>query len=286
MNKLAIATAGLSMVFTMQVLAQEPKRSEDSDRKAETLTAEQAAQVKEILSKYDATALTAEKAKAIHEDFRKAGLRGGPAMNDTIKSAGFDPDKLRDLAPRPGDQKDNEPAVKEEKPAGGKPEASVSRPLSGFVLKSSEVADDGQLPKEFTGFGDSATLPLEWSGAPDKTKSYALIMHHITPDAKTKWYWILYNIPADTKKLPKNVKGVGTLGNNSVNGKTEYAPPHSKGTGAKTYILTLYALSAPVTVKVAPEQVNREVLLTAMSDLILASAELKVIYSRPEENKE
>ncbi|MCX5656357.1 MAG: metallophosphoesterase [Planctomycetota bacterium] len=33
-----------------------------------------------------------------------------------------------------------------------------------------------------------------------------------------------YDIPADTQHLPRNVNGVGTLGNNSTTGKTEYAP--------------------------------------------------------------
>lgn len=69
----------------------------------ETLTDAQKAQVKAILSKFDPNALTADKAKAIHEAFREAGLRGGPAMSETIQAAGFSPDKLRDLAPPPGD---------------------------------------------------------------------------------------------------------------------------------------------------------------------------------------
>ena len=55
--------------------------------------------------------------------------------------------------------------------------------------------------------------------------------------------------------------GIGTLGNNSVNHKTGYAPPHSKGPGPKTYILTVYALSAPVQISVPPSEVNRKVLL-------------------------
>ena len=148
-----------------------------------------------------------------------------------------------------------------------------------FVLRSPAVVDGGPLPKDFTGDGTSATLPLEWSGAPAGTKSYALIMHHIAPD-KTKWYWVLYNIPADVKSLPKNVKGGGTLGNNSVNGRAEYAPPHSRGPGTKTYIYTVYALSAPPKLTVPPAEVSRDVLLTAMKDLILGSAELRVSYAR------
>ena len=79
-----------------------PDRRGNGPGQAEALTDAQKAQVKAILSKFDPNALTAETAKAIHEAFREAGLRGGPAMADTLKAAGFDPDKLRDLAPPPG----------------------------------------------------------------------------------------------------------------------------------------------------------------------------------------
>jgi Raf kinase inhibitor-like YbhB/YbcL family protein len=154
------------------------------------------------------------------------------------------------------------------------------RDASSFILRSPEVVNGGTLPKEFTGDGDSATLPLEWKGAPAGTKSYALIMHHIDPEGRTKWYWILYEIPATVQSLPKNVKGVGTLGNNSINGRMEYAPPHSKGPGPKEYIFTVYALSAPPQLDVQPAQVNREILLAAMKDRILGSAELQVVYTR------
>ena len=153
-------------------------------------------------------------------------------------------------------------------------------PSSSFILRSPDVADGGQLPKEFTGDGASATLPLEWNGAPTGTMSYSLIMRHIDPQGKVKWYWILYNIPANVQSLPKNVKEVGILGNNSINGRTEYAPPHSKGPGPKTYIYTVYALSAPPRITVPPGEVNRDILLSAMKDYILGTAELKVIYTR------
>jgi Raf kinase inhibitor-like YbhB/YbcL family protein len=151
---------------------------------------------------------------------------------------------------------------------------------TSLVLRSPEVADGGQLPKEYTGDGSGATLPLEWSGAPTGTRSLAVIMHHIDPEGIAKWYWVLYNISPDTRSLPKNVTGVGTLGNNSINGRVGYAPPHSKGPGAKTYIYTLYALSEPVKLDVEPSAVSRDVLLAAIKGHILASAQLEVVYSR------
>ena len=153
---------------------------------------------------------------------------------------------------------------------------------TAFTLQSSAFTNGGRLPQEFTGDGAAATPPLEWSAPPAGTKCYALIMHHIDPEGKTKWYWTLYNIPADVSALPRNVQGIGTLGNNSVNGRIGYAPPHSKGPGDKTYVLTLYALSAPLQPAVTPAQVTREVLLAAMKGRVLASSELPVVYARGE----
>jgi len=120
------------------------------------------------------------------------------------------------------------------------------------------VEDGGTLPKEFTGDGESATPPL--SGAEHRPGPRASRSSCTTWHRSDQVVLILYNIPADVKSLPKNVKGVGTLGNNSVNERTEYAPPHSKDR-AKTYILTVYALSASPQITVSPERVNRDVLL-------------------------
>jgi hypothetical protein len=81
-------------------VAQEPSRT----REQAALTQAQVAQVKGILSHYDPKTLTAADARAIHEAFREAGLRGGPAMREAIEAAGFDFDRLRELAPPPDRQ--------------------------------------------------------------------------------------------------------------------------------------------------------------------------------------
>ncbi len=177
--------------------------------------------------------------------------------------------------PERGDRRPDGP------PPRGPGETVVREIRTGFVLSSPAVAKDGLLPMDYTGDGSGATPPLAWSGAPQGTKSFALIVHHIAPDM-TKWYWILYNIPAEVQCLPENVKGVGSLGNNSVNGRAEYAPPHSKGPGAKTYIYTLYALSELPQLSVPSEQVDRDSLLAAMKGNILGTAEMPLTYSRPE----
>jgi phosphatidylethanolamine-binding protein (PEBP) family uncharacterized protein len=151
---------------------------------------------------------------------------------------------------------------------------------SRFILSSPEAVEGGMLPKEFTCDGSSSTLPLEWKGVPVGTKSLAVVMHTIPGPNESHWYWVLYNIPSDVRTLVKNVIGVGILGNNSVNKKTEYAPPCSKGPGPKLYTYTIYALSAPPQFDVPASQVSRDVLLSAIKERILGTAELNVYYSR------
>jgi Raf kinase inhibitor-like YbhB/YbcL family protein len=162
------------------------------------------------------------------------------------------------------------------------PSASASPTPSErtFTLRSSATINGGRLPVEYTGDGAGVTPPLEWNSPPSGTKAYAVIMHHIDPEGITKWYWTLYNIPADVQSLPRNVRGIGIVGNNSINGRTEYAPPHSKGPGDKTYILTVYALSSPLDISAPADQVTRDVLLASMKNKILASSELQVVYAR------
>jgi hypothetical protein len=158
-----------------------------------------------------------------------------------------------------------------------KPSSATSAGL--FVLSSPEVANGGALPMDYTGDGTGSTLPLQWSGAPAGTKSFALLMHHLDPEGVTKSYWILYNIPANVTSLPRNAKGIGTLGA-SFKGMVGYEPPHSKGPGPKTYVLTLYALSATLEIHAPPEHVTYDVVLAAMQGKILASTDLSVVYTR------
>lgn len=158
--------------------------------------------------------------------------------------------------------------------------AGADSSAGGFTLSSPAVAEAGALPVEYTCDGASSTLPLTWSGAPAGTVSFAVIMHHVASPQDIHWYWVLYNIPAIVTRLEKNSVGIGTLGNNSVNGKTQYAPPCSKGPGLKNYTYTVYALSALPHLSALAAQVNRDVLLAAIQDITLASAELHVTYTR------
>ena len=157
---------------------------------------------------------------------------------------------------------------------------SIVSETSGFKLSSPSIGADSLLPIDYTCDGVSATLPIVWSGAPENTVSFAVIMHHIASPTDIHWYWVLYNIAPTVTSLPRNVTGIGVLGTNSVNDKTEYTPPCSQGPGIKAYTYTVYALSAYPVITVSPELVTRQVLLDAIGSITIASTKMIVYYSR------
>src|SRR2546430_8128098 len=77
-----------------------------------------------------------------------------------------------------------------------------------LVLTSPAFADNGAIPKQYTCEGADISPPLNWSAAPQGTKTFALIVDD--PDApdprapKMTWvHWVIHNIPADAKSLPE-----------------------------------------------------------------------------------
>jgi hypothetical protein len=100
-NKVSKIFFALMLLFLLQGMAfcQDKQKSQQQQDKGTTLTPSQTVTIKTILSKYNASKLTAADAKAIHEKLREAGIHAGPETRDAIIAAGFDPENLRDLDP-------------------------------------------------------------------------------------------------------------------------------------------------------------------------------------------
>ena len=182
-----------------------------------------------------------------------------------------DPQPQQEPAPSKTDQ--NQSPVKKDLSAPAR-----RRTSDGFFLLTSPIVEDeGELPKEYTEDGAGISPPLAWKDAPEGTIGFALIMDHMDREGLWKWSWTVYDIPATAKSLKKNTQDTGTLGT-SFRGVLGYEPPMSKGPGAKTYAITLYALSAPLGLK-EPQGVNRLSLLAAMEGKVLASSSLNVTHT-------
>ena len=79
-----------------------------------------------------------------------------------------------------------------------------------LTLRSPAFAAGAAIPAEYTCDGANHSPPLEWSGAPAGTRSFAFIMDD--PDApdpkapKMTWvHWILYDMPASATGLQSAV---------------------------------------------------------------------------------
>jgi hypothetical protein len=142
---------------------------------------------------------------------------------------------------------------------------------------SSVFADGGSIPPVYTCDGTNVSPPLAWQGAPEGTKSFALIVGD--PDAPSGvWvHWVAYNIPGELSRLspplPKNV----LQGKNSFD-KTVYGGPcPPKEGGPHRYFFRLYALDALL--NLAPGA-DIATLKAAMRGHVLGGAELMGLYDR------
>ncbi len=118
--------------------------------------------------------------------------------------------------------------------------------LSSMQLTSGVFETRGGIPTRHTGEGADVSPPLAWSGAPERTRSFAVICHD--PDAplvKSGTYgfvhWVLYNLPASTTALEEDTRA-GTAGINDF-GKNGYGGPMPPaGHGAHHYFFWVLAL--------------------------------------------
>jgi hypothetical protein len=123
-----------------------PAREQPAEDDARPLSAEQKRQVKTILSRYVASKLTAEDARAINDAFRGAGLRRSRGLQEAIVEAGFDPRKISALAPPPARAGATEPRppAAPEKPAAKEPQGRARPAAPGRYSIEQAVSDRAQ----------------------------------------------------------------------------------------------------------------------------------------------
>jgi Raf kinase inhibitor-like YbhB/YbcL family protein len=154
-----------------------------------------------------------------------------------------------------------------------------------FVLSSPAFADKGSIPKLYTCEGPDVSPPLSWSGAPQGTRSFALIVDD--PDApdprapKMTWvHWVVHNIPAETGSLPEGATKRG-LPSAAVQGLNDWKRVGYGGPcppiGRHRYFHKLYALDSALT---GLERPTKAQLLDAMKGHVLAEAQLVGTYQK------
>ena len=150
-----------------------------------------------------------------------------------------------------------------------------------LALTSSAFDDGGEIPALYTCRGRNISPPLSWAGAPEGTRSLALIMEDPDTPFGTVTHWVLYNIPPDPARLAEGTPPGRTLSGDLRQGRNGMfrfgymgpCPPW----GRHRYVLTLFALETPI-----PDGgvMNKRRLLRAIEPHILARATLVGHYAR------
>ncbi len=142
--------------------------------------------------------------------------------------------------------------------------------------------DGGELiPSVYTCDGKDLSPPLEWTGAPPETKSFALISDDPDAPAGTWVHWVVWNIPASVNSLEEDRPKKESLPGGIWQGTTDFrrigyggpCPP----SGTHRYYFRLYALD---TLLELPATTTKGWLEEAMKGHVLAQAELMGKYRR------
>ncbi len=113
-----------------------------------------------------------------------------------------------------------------------------------FRLTTNVFTESASIPKKYTCEGEDISPALAWSGEPNATRSFALIMDDPDAPAGTWSHWLLWDIPAATHALEERL-WTGSTGQSGTNdfGKPGYGGPcPPRGDGPHRYYFKLYAL--------------------------------------------
>lgn len=163
--------------------------------------------------------------------------------------------------------------------------ADEARTGAGGTLELTSTAFDagGRIPRKHTCDGEDVSPPLSWSGAPEGTARYALIVDDPDAPPKTWVHWVLYGLPASEKGLEADLPAEPELDNGAMQGTTDFdkvgwgGPCPPPGHGTHQYHFKLYALDAELDLE--PKAAKPE-LESAMEGHIVGRGELVGLYER------
>ena len=147
-------------------------------------------------------------------------------------------------------------------------------------ITSAAFAGGQPIPQKYTGQGNDVSPPLQWTGAPPPTKSFAVVCEDPDAPMGTFTHWVIYNLPATAGGLPENVAKTASLPDGSKQGENSFqnigyngpAPPPGK---AHRYFFKVYALDTMLTLDAGAGKGD---LLKAMNGHVLATGQLMGTY--------
>ena len=163
--------------------------------------------------------------------------------------------------------------------------------LTALTLSSPAFTDGDLIPTKHAQAGRDVSPPLAWSGVPDSTRSFVLLVHDldaaIGDGTDDLLHWMVWNIPGTARTLsegmPQGAVLDGGVRQISASGPY-YRGPAAASTGpVHHYVFELYALDVPITV--APTGLSpaatRAAVMAAMAGHVRGKGVLVGRYRRP-----
>lgn len=174
------------------------------------------------------------------------------------------------------------------------PRPAANRGRAGLrvmTLTSSAFADGAMIPARNAQTGRDVSPALSWTGAPDSTRSFVLMVRDldaaIGDGTDELLHWLVWNIPGTATSLPEGVP----QGPTSANGMRQISAsgPYYRGPAAPStgpphhYVFELYALDATINVAATglSPAATRAAVLQAMATHIRGKGVLVGLYRRP-----
>jgi Raf kinase inhibitor-like YbhB/YbcL family protein len=156
-----------------------------------------------------------------------------------------------------------------------------TRAQASFPVTSSAFAANAAIPLRFSAYGDGVSPALQWRGLPAGTQSLALMMED--PDASSARpfvHWLAWNIDPASGGLPEGVaaNASGLVQGRNNRGTNGYFGPRPHGSRPHHYHFQLFALDTRLSLAAGAD---REALLAAMNEHVLAKGELVGLFAQP-----
>ena len=159
-----------------------------------------------------------------------------------------------------------------------------------MTLTTTAFADGARIPEKYAQPGHEVSPPLTWSGAPDSTVSFVLIVHDLDAAVGTGTddllQWMVWNIPGSAASLAEHIPQGPELADGSrqisVTGPY-YRAPAAPNTGpVNHYAFELYALDISLDVPAvgAPPAATRAAVLAAIAGHVRGKGTLVGLYQR------
>lgn len=148
-------------------------------------------------------------------------------------------------------------------------------------LTSTAFEEGAAIPARYTCTGDDISPALAWTGAPDGTASFVLIMDDPDAPSRTWVHWVVYNLPPNITDLPEAIAADDDLPGDAAHAQNSWRRSDYGGpcppSGTHRYFFKLYALDTTLNLGV---DATKSTVVAAMEGHILAEAQLMGTYEK------